>query len=149
MSRNVSAAQDSLKAEGANEVGERVRRIGDDQDHRVRGSLENRRKDVFVNADITVEQFEPASWISAIGTTWTSLLNSDTRDACETIRALELLGRFFSKAAAHLRQLLLGLEPIVEIVAVLGTALEEDFIGSNRNLFLSGSWLSGNLGWYR
>src|SRR5260370_17521810 len=62
-----SAADDPLEAEGANEISQRVRRIGEDEDHGIRGRLEKRREDVLINPDVDIDQLSPSSRFLPIG----------------------------------------------------------------------------------
>ena len=59
-------ADDALVPEHADEVGERIRRIGDDHDHRVRRSAVHLRDDLPVGPGVGVEQAQAAGRISPV-----------------------------------------------------------------------------------
>ena len=60
------SAQDVLEAEGADEIGQRVGRISDNQDDRLRRRLRELGKHLLVGVDVHFEQPQPASRIASI-----------------------------------------------------------------------------------
>src|SRR5258707_13523789 len=61
------AAQPALESEPADKVRQRIRWIGQHQDHSFRSCLEKLRKDFVVDIDVRIEQSQPARWIVAVG----------------------------------------------------------------------------------